>query len=172
MPRGYDAQANEAWEQAKVLAEKENRPLTLSDLWWGIWATIPTENLAVALPETIQHRLKELRGKQAVGKVKVSEEVKRSSPMDVMGKIVVRQLARHLSSDDSIGYRFRCSFGCDENDDENKGYLAPGVKASLPCYNWAVADGTLMRSVLFGGWRISRACGWHDDSGLGVWKGI
>jgi hypothetical protein len=48
------------------------------------------------LPETIQHRLKELRGKQAVGKVKVSEEVKRSSPMDVMGEIVVRQLARHL----------------------------------------------------------------------------
>jgi ATP-dependent Clp protease ATP-binding subunit ClpA len=96
MPRGYDAQANEAWEQAKVLAEKENRPLTLSDLWWGIWATIPTENLAVALPETIQHRLKELRGKQAVGKVKVSEEVKRSSPMDVMGEMVVRQLARHL----------------------------------------------------------------------------
>jgi hypothetical protein len=75
-------------------------------------------------------------------------------------------------SDDSIGYRFRCSFGCDENDDEDKGYLAPGVKASLPCYNWAVADGTLMRSVLFGGWRISRACGWHDDSGLGGGKGI
>ena len=120
--------------------------------------------------------------------MKVSEEVKRSSPMDVMGKIVVRQLARHLGeavvgqetvtsnlgtgSDDSIGYRFRCSFGCDEKDDEDKGYLAPGVKASLPCYNWAVADGTLMRRALSGGWRISRACGWHDDSGLGVWKGI
>jgi len=76
MPRGYDAQANEAWERAKVLAEKENRSLTLSDLWWGIWATIPIENLAVTLPETIQHRLKELRGKRAVGKVRVSEEVK------------------------------------------------------------------------------------------------
>jgi hypothetical protein len=60
MPRGYDAQANEAWERAKVLAEKENRSLTLSDLWWGIWATIPIENLAVTLPETIQHRLTEL----------------------------------------------------------------------------------------------------------------
>ncbi len=76
MPRGYDAQANEAWERAKVLAEKENRPLTLSDLWWGIWATIPAENLGVTLPETIRHRLMELREKRAVGKVKVSEEVK------------------------------------------------------------------------------------------------
>ena len=38
----------------------------------------------------------ELRGKRAVGKVKVGEEVKRSSPMDVMGEMVVRQLARHL----------------------------------------------------------------------------
>ena len=76
MPRGYDAQANEAWERAKVLAEKENRPLTLSDLWWGIWATIFTENLGVTLPEEIQQRLRKLREKRATGKVKVNERVK------------------------------------------------------------------------------------------------
>ena len=76
MPRGYDAQANEAWERAKVLAEKENRPLTLSDLWWGIWATIDPEKLGVTLPEEVQQRLRELREKQAMGKVKVNEGVR------------------------------------------------------------------------------------------------
>jgi len=76
MPRGYDAQANEAWERAKVLAELENRPLSLSDLWWGIWATIDPEKLGVTLPEEVHQRLRELKGRQAIGKVKVSEGVK------------------------------------------------------------------------------------------------
>ncbi len=76
MPRGYDALANKVWERAKILAEAENRPLSLSDLWWGIWSVIDAGELGISLPENVRLQLTELAQKRPKGKVKVGERVK------------------------------------------------------------------------------------------------
>jgi len=76
MITGYDSQANEVWRRAKQRALREGRPLNLTDLWWGWWATADRESIKVALPQEIEQQLSQLQGDTSDQRVSVDEGVR------------------------------------------------------------------------------------------------
>lgn len=75
MLKSYDSLAITAWEKAKVRAHHAQRPLSLGDLWWGVWATLYTHGQTLDLPDTIQQQLAQLGTQSVEQKVRVSTEV-------------------------------------------------------------------------------------------------
>lgn len=78
MLRGYDADAQTAWQIAKVLAFDENRSLSTSDLWWGCLAMIPEQEragLPLDLPDERESHLKKIRQRQVEERVSVTPAV-------------------------------------------------------------------------------------------------
>jgi|GEM_PF-1350062 len=77
MVSGYDPQANEVWKRAKARALQAERPLNLSDLWWGWWAVAPQQQLGVSLPQEIQQQLGQLLDAPGDQRVPVDDTVRR-----------------------------------------------------------------------------------------------
>jgi ATP-dependent Clp protease ATP-binding subunit ClpA/ActR/RegA family two-component response regulator len=76
--RGYDPNAQQVWQIAKVLAVDENRPLSTSDLWWGCLAMLPTQEsdtLQLELPATKKEHLETVRERRVEKRVSVTPEV-------------------------------------------------------------------------------------------------
>lgn len=76
MVAGYDTQANEVWKRAKERALQENRPLNLSDLWWGWWSVAQQEQMEISLPQEVQQQLLQLKGETSEQRVPVDESVR------------------------------------------------------------------------------------------------
>ena len=78
MLRGYDPNAQEVWQVAKVLAVEEERSLTPSDIWWGCLAVIPEEQrdeLNLALSSERMESLTRARQNQVEKRVSVTPTV-------------------------------------------------------------------------------------------------